>query len=1482
MGRSGSSGRFLRAIFCLGLWLLGVVSMAQADESCLPVYSNGIQTHTPGAVRFTWGSKLVDGSSAQLDASLVDNAWGTKACNGETCQATGRASGNLLGLVYPGMTAETDLIVNDATYQMEEGSYRFRRVQVEANKTLRFNSKHQDYFIEELTLGSGAVAVLSPGRYWIGKLTLSDNIRIVTEGGQVSMMVASDVNLPQRSQINTEGMTLLPSFLHLFVKGDLTQNTLSQINALVYVQGKYNGLYSSTLYGALSAGEVALGSMSQIKTHIASIEATGWNADCGYLADSDGDGILDLFDDDTDGDGHTDEQERLAGTDPYDPSSYPGSGIDPGDGQVCTALFSRGIQTHGAAGVIDFGANAQLRNPSSIYLPSAEVRSNLISQQRSCETTHCQSSFMPLETPKLPTFMPTDSDFVQRVSLFANLTFDGSRKEWKELQVGASSRIRFAPGKYRIGFLKTAGGVTLELSAGDYWIDRLELGANNKIQPIGEGTVRLHVRNAVSLLKQTWLNASGAQVPGDPSKLTLIVEGDLDIANNVTIAGFVYAQGNYEQKYSSYVYGGVLAQNVKLGSSARVELDLVAADQMNFGSFCQSQGSTPDPDVTSPSIRIDGAENRVVYEDHITLSGIVVDEDSGFDRMVWVSDRFTGTVFNVVVAADGGWQTDALLEEGVNRLTFTAYDKAGNEASKTLVVERRLPITVMTLTIDAPEADVVVTQPEMTVQGTFTSELPITSQRVEVNGQPATVTVVEEARAYEYSADVTLQEGPNTLRVDAWINNEHLQRSVSVVYQPEQIVFAPPVIDQLSPADGSLVMAREVMLRGRIFAEAGLSQLIIDGQIHSFDGVTQVHELNELIVLPEGASSYTVTLIARDRIGQETQASVTWQLDGEAPRIVLDQPLQELPAKNPVERALYTLSGTVYDSSLASFRINGTDVGLEPGSEPGAHRFSMDLALPFAEEFPLSLEAIDQAGNRTYREYLLEFYVTSSIALVLPTDGTELLNQGETIALQVAARIQDPTGELGPYVLLYNEADEPLARAELTGNTTLKSAMIDVPPISGRYRLRVVLENGNQQVIAEDIRHFTVLTPEEVPLELERTDPAENERYAEPNGFISFYFNQAIDPSKLDIQVHETVHGKTYVDLDELGASELHAKGYQLVEVHRDHERVPGNFSELPGNQVIAFYPERELAYDAEISVEVVYDGKSMTRMRFQTRSLPTLVSGIVIDQLRQPVPNVQVRLEEMGMTSVTNQDGVFSFGFNERAEKNIPDGRYQFHFNPGQINVHYGTDVREFSVQKGLNNELGLVPLAQINLAIPYVPLRGGEQVSLLNGEVKLDLTGARLQFPNGREQGNVHVQMLEFPNYPYPVQPVVIPFWMYAFQPSGIEVSGRVALDLAGLPMADQQEYLPDNGQYVLLMGLKRSAGQILPIGVGKINNQRISSVGEVHMTTLDLIGFALMNGDSAQELLAMYETGEATIEDLIGAIYRNRTNDPAGATQ
>ncbi len=886
-------------------------------------------------------------------------------------------------------------------------------------------------------------------------------------------------------------------------------------------------------------------------------------------------------------------------------------------------------------------------------------------------------------------------------------------------------------------------------------------------------------------------------------------------------------------------------------------------------------GTDPDdaadfPDRLAPEIGIDGPAVISVNEDSVSFTGSASDAGSGIDRLEFLSDRYPGVRFAVTLQ-NGNWVASVPVQEGSNLLTLVAYDKAGNRAQLLRTVERLPRETDIALGIDYPQQGAILQSDSLVVRGILRSDNRAQRLEVLVNGQAATLTPTAQVTEFAYqSAPISLQPGSNTLSIQAWVEQRSIQRSVQVTYQPPQASFKPPRFDNLSPVNGSLLPAEGFMLTGQVFAEAGLERVSVNGRAVTLREVgQQVLDLREALNVPAGRTSFSVELLARDRSGQETRQNLAWQLDKEAPQIILDQPLVELPAENRVSEQPFPVSGTLRESNPASFQVNGNDVALQPGAQPGEFRFATRVSLPLGQVTTLTLEARDQAGNRLTREYGLELSAQAAIAWVLPTENTELLNLGQPIDLQVAARVEDLSGLLVPRVILLSSSGDTLSDALLVGDTSLKSTTLQVPALSGEYRLLAVMQDASQRVVAQSSRSIRVVSPEQVPVALERMAPADGERGVEPNGFIGLYFNQAIELSQLQVRVFETAHGKTYADLDELGTDEINAKGHQLVDVNRDFRPVAGRLSELPGSQVVAFYPEADLAYGAEITVEVVYSGEELDRMRYYTRALPTLVTGTVMDQLGQPAVNVEVRIEELARSVRTNRDGGFSFGFGDSAEQNIAGGRYRLQLNPGLSNKTYGAGSRAITLQQGVLNEIGYLQLPQLSSELPYVPLRGGEPFSLLQGELKLDLSRATLQFPDGRQQGDVHVQMLPFTELPFPVDPMAMPFWMYSIQPGGIRIEGDIDVDLAALPLGDSFDYLPENGGHVVMVGVDQDAGRIVPVGVGVIDNFRIRSVGRLAMDNLDLIGFALV-GMEAQPALQAYAAGDLSLRQLQAELY------------
>ncbi len=887
----------------------------------------------------------------------------------------------------------------------------------------------------------------------------------------------------------------------------------------------------------------------------------------------------------------------------------------------------------------------------------------------------------------------------------------------------------------------------------------------------------------------------------------------------------------------------------------------------------QAEGTDPNnaadyPDHEPPALTVDGGLERVTDADTMDLGGTVSDSGKGVATVKIATDRYAGIDFAALLSGDR-WSASVPLEVDTNLLTITATDKVGNQAAVTVNVLREDSNAVVGLTIDYPKANAILTTDSIVVRGVLRSSLPAQSMTVQVNGKSATLSATDNNTDFTFqSGKITLAEGINNILVQGTVDDQPIQRTVYVTYQPEEAQVAAPVITVLAPQNGSYLAESDFMLAGEVIAEGRLTGLAINGQAVAFSThQAPRYPFSELQNIPDGDSSGTFTIVATDELGKQSETTVEYPIDNIAPRITLERPLNPAPQETLVVEQPYRLQGTVSDPNIASLLINDTGVSLEPLDTNGNYRFDVPLALARGEPNPLTLSASDMAGNSTPLEYRLRLDTILTLKVLSPLDGTQYFHQGEPIDLNVNAQVDGLSGLEGVVVTAQaiNGAGEVVVEAPLSGSSSLMAGTLELPGITADYRLSLNASDSAGKQLAATAVDISVLAAQDIPLELVRQEPANAAEGIESNVPVALYFNQPVDTTRLTVKVYETAHGYTYEDRDPPGTDALAAKGYQLVEVHRDHEAVAGGLSLLPNNRTVVFYPERELAYNADIYVDVSYDGSSLSRTQYHTRPLPTFIVGAVHDQLGQGIGGLEVLIPELGRTTVTNKEGAFTFGFGDTAAQNIPGGRYRLLANPGMKDRRYGTASNTISVEEGRRNNLPNYKLPLLARDVPFVPAAGGEHLVLLQGNLKLDLTGAQLLFPDGRRSGDIHAQFTSFSQLPYAIDPIAMPLWMYSVQPSGLSVSGSVGLDFACPPLNGSLDYVPMDGAYVLLLGLQPEARTIAPVGVGQVENRRIKSVGKLHYPTLEMIGFGLAD-EAVQPSLKAYAEGKISLPMLL----------------
>lgn len=886
-------------------------------------------------------------------------------------------------------------------------------------------------------------------------------------------------------------------------------------------------------------------------------------------------------------------------------------------------------------------------------------------------------------------------------------------------------------------------------------------------------------------------------------------------------------------------------------------------------------GSDPDdaashPDTTPPELSLDGLNMRVTEEDHVTLSGTVSDAGSGLAWVRLTSARFPETELAVLVE-QGYWSVTVPLELGANPLTLVAGDTAGNQSQLAINVERNDASSPHGLYVSHPQPGSLTGEPVVAIAGILRSDSPAQHMSVSVEGHQATLTATDDLTRFEFvSREFVLKEGLNTFVIEAEVDGELVQTQAYVTYLPAGTVVAAPSIQVFSPADGSQLGDAAFSVLGEVHAPGALQALTVNGQAVAVSDIgAGRYRFRELLSFSGAQNRLRLRIEAVDMLSQSGSLDLDYYRDAQAPVIVLDRPLLPAPYENAVIEQPYRLSGEVSDAHLSTILLNGNPVGVEPGGAAGTYRFDIPLSLDATSPMELTLTAIDNAGNRRSEAYVLRLDAATTVEVLLPPDGTTLTNLGEPIALQVAARTAG-TVAAGDRILvsLLDTVGSVVSEASLTGEGALRGGTLSVPALSGAYTLRYRLLTGDGLPRSTATRRIAVADPVIPEVALSHTEPAEGQQGVEPNSFISLYFNQVVDTDKLTVEVHETANGHTYQDVDAAGADALRANGYRLVAVNRSHEPVPGELSAMLGGTLVAFYPQRDLAYDAEVYVDIRYDGREMERLQFHTRRLPTFLSGAVVDQLDQPVAGVSVTLPALGRSTVTDRNGAFAFGYGDSYGHTLPGGRQQLSINPDMRDPRFGTLQQWVNLQAGRRNALPRQILPLLNSDIPFVTLGGHSRVDLVQGALKLDLDEADLQFPDGRRQGNVHAQFLDFSQIPYALDPRATPHWIYSLQPTRIAVEGEMRVDIAVPRLNQGYAHLPADVRYVLMLGLDSEAQRIVPVGVGQVHNNRIVSAGVQHFQVLDVVAYALVD-ESLQPLLQQYAEGVINLPALLAGI-------------
>lgn len=864
-------------------------------------------------------------------------------------------------------------------------------------------------------------------------------------------------------------------------------------------------------------------------------------------------------------------------------------------------------------------------------------------------------------------------------------------------------------------------------------------------------------------------------------------------------------------------------------------------------------------DETAPAIVLEQS-NFTTDTDRFVLSGHVVDDSLPVTLLLRSLSPALADV-QLLLSEQGYFSTEIQLTELQHSLVLIGTDAVGNSTELPVVLERQSALAPQ-LQITSHRDGEVVTHRDIFVTGYIFGN----SADMLLTLQPGNITTVAEplfAGKYSFRFPVfALQSGDNLLRVELASAAGTSQQVLKLVYQPLADV-EPPVISVSTPLDGSWLNERRFILAGDVKSLVPPT-LDLDGEAVALVAMGQNrYRFSKTLLLPAGQSQASWQLTASNEAGSDSQ-SVQYRFDATPPQIQIFGNLVPAPEINQLVSNALTLSGQVSDQQPVTLTVDGTPVLLQPADQSGHYRFDISLPLPVAQTRDVQFAARDMAGNISRISYRFENTSAANIELIAPAMDASFITASNQLALQLVARVQHQASAPRLMLRINDAAPQQLP---LVGN--LINTTIPLTGISGPQRLWLGLYDDNNQLTAQTEGRFSVTALSDVPLTVVQHEPLHLAEHIERNAAVALFFNKALDPALLTVEVRQTLNGKSYVNTAAPGAMLTDQAGETLQQVNLNNEVVAGGVSVLPGNHSFAFYPQQPLAYGAGVRVTVRYDGAELKRFSYRVRGLPTLVDGALADAFGEELPGIRVALKPLGRQEVSGDGGIFSFGYVGSGEQNIASGSYRLEINPGMENPAFSNLIRHISLTEGNRHDLGQFRLLPVNKDVAFNNIASGQsKVIAANGDVELNLSAASVNFGQGRAEGTVQISLVPFEAVSAKVRGNLAPLWAYAAVPQGVTVNGHITMRLKAPRLYGGYDYLPNEQEYMVLLGRGGGSDELETVGVVKRQGNWLVSEGPVALQQLDYLSVGRVHF-MLQPKMAAYAKGELALVQLQAAL-------------
>lgn len=347
--------------------------------------------------------------------------------------------------------------------------------------------------------------------------------------------------------------------------------------------------------------------------------------------------------------------------------------------------------------------------------------------------------------------------------------------------------------------------------------------------------------------------------------------------------------------------GGYGRAKGKLLNPADVHFDqlggrlLVANGFGTIAAYGINGGGTPTADTTPPTLTVNPAP-AVTASPTLVLSGSL--ENGATLTVTTDTAAVAGTP---QISATGTWTvTVAALAAGVNGITVTATDTAGNITTRSLAVT--YSATAVNLTID-PVATPVNT-PTLTVSGTMGAGAAV----FVALSTPATAGPVTYPTATTWRSTITgLVSGENIITVTAARTG-----SVSAVSRAVVVLSTtPPPLSLAMPADGSTTSLQLLTITG--LTAPDIATVTVNGAV-----IPVSNGLFSTGILLSGGVN-TILVTATDVAGNTTRETRQITYDPAAPAVRITTPT----AGRVTNQSTFQVSGTSASGSSTAIKVNG-------------------------------------------------------------------------------------------------------------------------------------------------------------------------------------------------------------------------------------------------------------------------------------------------------------------------------------------------------------------------------------------------------------------------------------------------------------------------------------------------------------------------------------------------------------------------------